>query len=243
MAADEKPTIVFYFALLEKNKAGRWFAHVPDLSGVIAAGATSGKALNAVADRASRHLVNMLNNGDAMPEPTDIEKISTPKSGYPPVLIPVSMPGKQVKISISINDALLAQADSAAASSGKTRSGFIAQALVEKLEMDADEVIPGRAFPGVGRNLWGLGIRKYMGDDLRPGRTVADLIKTEEDVCFTGKTNTYGVAKNDFWGDGNGGVFIPVIGKDAAEYQMGATFRGVAPSPKVRTKSQTTKRK
>lgn len=228
MTTDEKPMVLYYFAILEKNKAGRWFAHVPDLDGVIASGATSSAALHAVAERAGRHLVHLVKAGEVPPEPTDIEKVSAPKGAFPPVLVPVPMPGKQIKISISINDSLLVQVDTAAARDGMTRSGFLAQAAIEKLETDAEDgafvsVNGGRGMVTLASRIWGLGEPN--------NQDIKDRV-----ICL-------GVGPKTVLGPEDGMIFVP-LSSASSGHELGMFGRGSSEvNLKVRSKSPTIRRK
>ena len=49
------------------------------------------------------------------------------------VLVPVELPGRAVRVNITLNEGLLARLDKAAGAEGETRSGYIAQAVRERL--------------------------------------------------------------------------------------------------------------
>ena len=51
------------------------------------------------------------------------------------VLVPVEIPSRSVRVNISLDDALLARLDRAAAADHETRSGFIARAVRELLDV------------------------------------------------------------------------------------------------------------
>lgn len=134
---EEKRMVSWYFAVLEKNSEGRYFAHIPDLPGVVASGEGAGDALQELSERAARYLLDLARHSEKIPEPRDYDQLfGAEKIEGQTVLVPVTVPGRAVKISISMNDSLLVQIDAAAAREGMTRSGFLAVAAIEKLESD-----------------------------------------------------------------------------------------------------------
>jgi predicted RNase H-like HicB family nuclease len=124
----------WYFATLEQNKDGQVFAHMHDLPGVTAAGDSVTEALRYVAEFAADQVQELADAGEPVPEPTPWHKLPEEKepTEFARVVVPVEMPGKSVKISLSIDSAVLARADRAAKQSGETRSGFFAMAVLER---------------------------------------------------------------------------------------------------------------
>jgi predicted RNase H-like HicB family nuclease len=125
----------FYVAILERNKEGTIFATVPDLPGANAAGATAGEALAFVVEFANDYVRDLVEDGHDVPAARSIDAIEVDpdEPEFARVLIPVEMPGKSVKISLSIDEALLKRVDRAAETVGMTRSGFFATAVQEKI--------------------------------------------------------------------------------------------------------------
>jgi predicted RNase H-like HicB family nuclease len=125
----------FYVAILERNKAGEIFATLPDLPGVNAAGATAGEALAFAVEFANDYVRDLVADGHEVPPARAIDAIEadTDVTELARVLIPVEVPGRSVKISLSIDEALLKRVDRAAGTIGMTRSGFFATAVQEKI--------------------------------------------------------------------------------------------------------------
>jgi len=125
----------WYVAILEKNSEGLVFATIPDLPGVNASGATKAEALALATEFAADYVRDLVDDGHPIPEPRDIDNIevdlSAPEIGR--ALIPVDIPGRTVKISLSIDEALLKRVDRAAAKAGTSRSGFFAAAAETRI--------------------------------------------------------------------------------------------------------------
>ena len=126
---------VWYWAILERNKAGRYFAHVPDLPGATAAGASEGEVLQAIAEIATDHVRDLVEDGHVLPPSRNSREIEHDPEvkEYLHAAIPIDVPGRSTKISLSIDEALLRRADRAANTSGMSRSGFFATAVTDKI--------------------------------------------------------------------------------------------------------------
>src|ERR1700676_5172087 len=119
----------WYFASLEENSTGDVFAFLEDLPGVTAAGKSVTEALRYLTEFAADHVRDLADSGEAIPEPTPWDKLRAKEpTVFARVVVTVEIPGKSVKISISIDSAVLARADRAGEAVGDARSGFIAAA-------------------------------------------------------------------------------------------------------------------
>ena len=116
---------------------GELFATLPDLPGVNVTGETEGEVLALAKEFADDYVRDLVEDGHPVPKPRSYEQLlkdePRDKSEMTRAFIPVEVPGKSVKISLSIDEALLARADRAAEDEGLTRSGFIAAAIDTRL--------------------------------------------------------------------------------------------------------------
>lgn len=111
----------------------------PDLPGCVSAGDTVQQAAESAAEALALHLEGMVEDREDVPPP------SAPDAPLPAwladsagtiaarVLVPVEMPGRFVRANITLDAALLGRLDAAAAAQGMSRSGFIAEAVRERL--------------------------------------------------------------------------------------------------------------
>lgn len=129
----------FYVAVIETNREGEFFVTVPDLPGVNAAAITRHEALELAVEFANDYVRDLIEEGHAVPPARDLDKIERDPEvrEVGRALIPVEVPGRSLKISLSIDQALLTRADRAAAKVGLTRSGFFAAAVEEKIRESA----------------------------------------------------------------------------------------------------------
>src|SRR6516165_6820213 len=125
---------VFYFAVLERRGAKRIIARIPDLPAISATGATRAAALAELLYLANEHVRLLAEHAEPVPPARDLDDIPVEAGReHSRALIPVEMPGKTVKISISIDQALLTRIDRAAKAEGTTRSGYFAMAAAKAL--------------------------------------------------------------------------------------------------------------
>jgi predicted RNase H-like HicB family nuclease len=112
----------------------------PDLPGCTSGGDTIEEAYEHAFEALALHIEGMSEEGLALPEPT-------PFNGAMPqwledvagrieraVLVPVKIPGRAIRISITMDKGLLGRLDAMAAASGDTRSGYIAEAVRRRME-------------------------------------------------------------------------------------------------------------
>jgi predicted RNase H-like HicB family nuclease len=131
-----------YPAIITKAEGEDYGVVFPDLPGCVTTGETIGEAAEMAIEALAGHVGTMIEADEPVPEPAALD---TPlpdwladiagKIVMAPVLIPVEIPSRSVRINISLDDALLARLDRAAASGNETRSGFIARAVRELLDM------------------------------------------------------------------------------------------------------------
>ena len=79
----------------------------------------------------------MIEDGAPLPEPRTAEQLRAAEpewmDGATLALVGVEIPGKALRVNISLDEGLLARIDKAAASAGQTRSGFLASAAREQI--------------------------------------------------------------------------------------------------------------
>lgn len=112
----------------------------PDLSGCISAASSLDELLLDGKEALDLHLEMMLQDGEPLPEfrsldalradPEFAEDFATAELV---TLLPVDIPGRAVKVTITMEEHLLMRLNKAAERQGYTRSGFIAEAVRRKL--------------------------------------------------------------------------------------------------------------
>jgi predicted RNase H-like HicB family nuclease len=134
----------FYPAIAYQSPGDRpddgWDVVFPDFPGCISQGDTAPIAMENALEALALHIEGMVAEGQELPVPSrqyvpppdwvaEIE-MATPVHA----LLPMEVPGKSMRIDITMDKALLDRLDAAASREGTTRSGYLAQAVREKLQ-------------------------------------------------------------------------------------------------------------
>jgi predicted RNase H-like HicB family nuclease len=115
----------FYPAIIEPAKGG-FSVYFPDLPGCT----SGGDSLDEAADNAIRalalHLAGLIEDKEAIPPPSRPMRRRVPK-GATLVMVPADLPGRVVRVNITMDEGTLALADRIAAAHGTTRSGLLGE--------------------------------------------------------------------------------------------------------------------
>ncbi len=114
----------------------------PDLPGCTSAGDTVEEAYENAFEALALHIDGMIEEHAPLPEPSPFNAplpswLATEGGSIErTVLVPVKLPGRAIRISITMEKGLLSRLDTLAAASGDTRSGYIAEAVRERMERE-----------------------------------------------------------------------------------------------------------
>ncbi|TPG53299.1 ribbon-helix-helix protein, CopG family [Roseomonas nepalensis] len=119
----------YYPAILERVPDG-YSVYFPDLDGCVSHGATTEDAAREAEQALALHLRGMIEDGEAIPDPTPLESVERDPEveEFARILVRAELPGRAVRLNISLEEGLLAAIDAAASQQGKNRSGFLADA-------------------------------------------------------------------------------------------------------------------
>ena len=132
---------VRYFPAVVERGATNYGITFPDFPGCVSVGDSIEHAIERGHEALAAHLELMLEDGDPIPEPSPID---APLPGWLEgvgevalrTLVRVELPGRAVRLSITMDEAL------AAAAQGFTRSGFLAEAA-RRMRASAPSHDPG----------------------------------------------------------------------------------------------------
>ena len=123
-------------AIHEEN--GVYGVSFPDFPGCVTTASDMTSAIERGTQALALHVEGMIEDAEGLPEPRAVERLRADEpewmDGAVLALIPVEVPGKALRINISLDETLLARIDKAAARSGQTRSGFLASAARERIK-------------------------------------------------------------------------------------------------------------
>jgi predicted RNase H-like HicB family nuclease len=119
---------VWYPAIIERGDKPGFSVFFPDFPGCVSAGDTEQETAARAIEALRLHVRGMLAEGDPMPEPTPLDRVAgDPEvSEAARILVPADLPGKALRINISMDEGLVEQVDRAASKLGMTRSAFLA---------------------------------------------------------------------------------------------------------------------
>lgn len=116
----------------------------PDFPGAVSTGRNMDEAIAKGAQVLAFHVEGMVAEKEAMPELRSLEAIAAAEpewlKGGIVVAVPVELPGKSVRINISVDEHALERIDRAAKAAGMTRSGFLVSAALERARAQMSEL-------------------------------------------------------------------------------------------------------
>ncbi len=119
-----------YYALIRKETGSDYGVEFPDFPGCVTAGVTLDEVAMMAEEALNFHIDGMLEDGEALPEPSSLENIDV--SGSVAILVNAHSRARK-RINITLPEWLIAQIDHSALAAGMSRSGLIEEAAKEKL--------------------------------------------------------------------------------------------------------------
>ncbi len=142
-----------YIALIHKEAKSDYGVSFPDFPGCITAGRTLDEARTRAVEALAFHIDGMIEDGQSIPEPSDMETIMRDRENRDGVAILVETPTPQsrtVRVNITLSEDMLREIDAFAEEKGYTRSGLIVRATRTLMERDVkSKSRRGKAFDRV----------------------------------------------------------------------------------------------
>jgi predicted RNase H-like HicB family nuclease len=126
-----------YIGLIRKDPASDWGVEFPDFPGCVTAGTDLDDAHRMAREALAFHISGMLEDGEAIPEPSSLAAVMEDPGNEGTVAILVSVPTetvRAVRINVTLPSDVLARLDSYAESHGFTRSRLLAEGARKILE-------------------------------------------------------------------------------------------------------------
>jgi len=123
-----------YIAYLHKDKSSDFGVSFPDFPGCITAGTTLEEARRMAGEALSLHVAGMLEDGEALPNPSTLDDLRTDPAmkGAVAFLIELREPEKTVRINITARASQITEIDRRARAQGLSRSSYIVQSALGK---------------------------------------------------------------------------------------------------------------
>jgi predicted RNase H-like HicB family nuclease len=129
-----------YIGLIHKDADSHFGVSFPDLPGVITAGTSLDDARAMAEEALTLHIEGLVEDGEAISEPSTMEEIMSDSDNRSGVAILVSVkdePPKIVRVNVTLPGDILEQIDKFAEAHGYTRSGFLTQAAKKLMASEA----------------------------------------------------------------------------------------------------------
>jgi predicted RNase H-like HicB family nuclease len=127
----------YYIGIIHKDDDSDFGISFPDFLGCVSAGSTLDEALAMGREALAGHVELMVDEGEAIPEPSSLEAVMEDpdyRDGTP-VLVPApEISARIVRVNITLPADALRDIDRFAEAHGLTRSGFLASAARKALE-------------------------------------------------------------------------------------------------------------
>ena len=120
-----------YIGLIHKDADSDFGVSFPDLPGVVTAGTSLDDARAMAEEALALHIEGLIEDGEAVPEPSTLEDVMADPDNRIGVAILVSVKTEQAKairVNVTLPEDVLDQIDRYAEAHGFTRSGLLAQA-------------------------------------------------------------------------------------------------------------------
>src|SRR5919202_1649487 len=124
---------------LVHEEQGRYGISFPDFPGCVSGGGSLDEAISRGAGALASHIESLIEDGDLLPRLRSIEELRNDPTfqedaeGAVIAAVPVELPGRAVRVNISMDENLVARIDQAAKAQGLSRSGFLAVAARKEL--------------------------------------------------------------------------------------------------------------
>ena len=128
-----------YIGLIHKEARSDYGVSFPDFPGVVTAGKDLDDARAMAEEALTLHVDGLIEDGEALPEPSSLEAVmSDPenKDGVAILVAVKSAASKSVRVNVTLPEDVLAQIDKYAEAHGLSRSGFLAKAAKQVIELE-----------------------------------------------------------------------------------------------------------
>ncbi len=121
-----------YIAYLHKDKGSDFGVSFPDFPGAVTAGRTLEEARELAVEALTIHIAGMIEDGEALPEPSTLDQLADDPAmqGAVAFLVSAEPPEKTVRVNITARESQIEAIDRLARKAGMTRSAYMVQSAV-----------------------------------------------------------------------------------------------------------------
>lgn len=128
-----------YIAYLHKDKGSDYGVSFPDFPGCVTAGRTLEEARKMAVEALTLHMAGMIEDGEALPEPSTLDQLADDPAmqGAVAFLVSAEPPEKTVRVNITARESQIEAIDRLARKAGMTRSAYMVQSAVRGASKEA----------------------------------------------------------------------------------------------------------
>jgi predicted RNase H-like HicB family nuclease len=121
-----------YIAYLHKDRESDYGVSFPDFPGCITAGKTLDEASRLAPEALALHIAGMIEDGDAVPEPSKLDDVAADaaKHGAVAFMVSVDAPDATVRVNITARESQIEKIDALAEAAGLTRSAYMVRSAI-----------------------------------------------------------------------------------------------------------------
>ncbi len=121
-----------YIAYLHKDKRSDYGVSFPDFPGCVTAGKSLEEARELAVEALTLHIAGMIEDGEALPEPSTLDQLARDPAmkGAVAFLVSTEAPEKTVRVNITARESQIEAIDKLARKAGMTRSAYMVQSAV-----------------------------------------------------------------------------------------------------------------
>ncbi len=121
-----------YIAYLHKDKGSDFGVSFPDFPGCVTAGRTLEEAREMAVEALTLHVAGMIEDGEALPEPSTLDQLADDPAmrGAVAFLVSAEAQEKTVRVNITARESQIETIDKLARKAGMTRSAYMVQSAV-----------------------------------------------------------------------------------------------------------------
>ena len=132
-----------HIVMLVHEEGGAFGASFPDFPGATTVSGDLDTLYRKAAEMLAFHVAGLVEDGDEIPRVRTLDELrgdpafQADSAGAMVALVQVELPGRAVRVNISMEEGLLRRIDRAAEATGESRSAFLAQAAKARLSAGA----------------------------------------------------------------------------------------------------------
>lgn len=135
-----------YIGLIHMDADSDFGVSFPDFPGLITAGTTLDDARAMAEEALAFHIEGLIEDGDAIPEPSSLEQVMAEEANRSGVVILIGAdtePKRSVRINVTLPERTLEEIDAFVEAHNYSRSGFLTKAAKKLMSLEGEVLVSG----------------------------------------------------------------------------------------------------